>query len=108
MFESRNTCTHARTLSDPMVLTGSDDCSAKLWDIRWKNSVTDFLSDYQVLRAHYSHARAFFVFNFVFNFDFLFEEGMQSVFCFDFNMCRVCATKYTKLSTSMIMIIYYN
>jgi len=48
-----NTVTTNRR-GDPMVLTGSDDCSAKLWDIRWKNSVTDFLSDYQITSVAFS------------------------------------------------------
>jgi len=39
---------------DAMVLTGSDDCSAKLWDVRWKDSVTDFLSDYQITAVAFS------------------------------------------------------
>lgn len=45
-------CTTRR--GDPLVVTGADDCSAKLWDVRRKDPVTEFLSDYQITAVSFS------------------------------------------------------
>lgn len=44
----------ANRRGDMTVVTGSDDCSARLWDVRWKDSTTELLSDYQVTSVAFS------------------------------------------------------
>lgn len=39
---------------DPLCVTGSDDCTAMVWDIRRKNHVYKFDNEYQVLGACFS------------------------------------------------------
>lgn len=39
---------------DPLALTGSDDCSAKLWDLRWKGEVSTFQDEYQITSVDFA------------------------------------------------------